>query len=326
MSIRDRRRRFDFFSRLIDDPDGDGYLVEVIPDPSRYEWRERGGERLLFDRLDKCFLPPEFLHQVAEYAASHPPHMEPPDILDAAEYTRSRVALIRDRLDGKAPSPDLSDKSAAFLDRLRDRDTGFVIASVDLVASTSLWRTIDRDTCIRVLQTTQHEFAEAVARFHGHVLKYTGDGLIAYFAEPTITAKSDLAIDCALTLHRLMYTTINPLLRDRGLPALAIRTGMDVDEARVTVTGSAATKLQVDILGEVVNLATKIQQQVAAPGDICVRAALERNLHTHWRKLCHPSELPTDWPHTDFDGSPYRVFAFTPAWTKPHVPEVDSSS
>lgn len=313
MSIRDRRRRFDFCSRVVPDPEGDGFLIEITPDPSRYEWHEVNGEQVLFDKLDGCRLPPGFLRKVAEYTATHPTHVEPPQIRDAAEYVRIRTPLIRERLEGRIASATLCDRSTAFLEDLREQDIGFIIVSADLVASTDLWRAVDRDRCVLIFQTVQHEFSEVVAGFHGHVLSYAGDGLIAFFAQPTIMSKADLAIDCALTLHRLLYTAVNPLLGAHDLPRLELRIGMDVDDARVTITGSPTTKSQLDILGEVVSLTTKIQQ-IATPGVICVGAALERNLHTRWRKFLHPCALPSDWPHADFDNSPYQVFACRPLW------------
>jgi len=55
------------------------------------------------------------------------------------------------------------------------------------------------DELARVIPIALFEFSLAIPAFHGHVLKYTGDGLIAYFAEPSFLTKNDLALDCALT-------------------------------------------------------------------------------------------------------------------------------
>ena len=59
----------------------------------------------------------------------------------------------------------------------------------------------DRQTFARTIDVVLTEMAELVARFYGHVLKYTGNGLIAYFAPPTFNVKADAALDRAYLLE-----------------------------------------------------------------------------------------------------------------------------
>jgi len=96
--------------------------------------------------------------------------------------------------------------------------------------STRLQTTSNRRTFARTINTVLTELAELVAIFHGQVLRYTGDGLIAYFAEPSFIIKSDNAADCAYCARRLIYDAVNPELQQAGLPTIDVRLGLDGGE------------------------------------------------------------------------------------------------
>ena len=55
---------------------------------------------------------------------------------------------------------------------------------VDLVNSTALAARLDPEEMAEVLRTYQSAVAAAIARFEGHVAKYMGDGVLAYFGYP----------------------------------------------------------------------------------------------------------------------------------------------
>jgi adenylate cyclase len=152
-----------------------------------------------------------------------------------------------------------------------------------------------------------HEASRMIVRFNGYVLKYTGDGLIAYFPAPSFNAQHDLAIDCASCLRLLIHTAINSSIKKLGLPAVEIRFGIEAGEASVVTIGSNDAKQQKDIIGSVINLAAKIQGK-AAPGEIYVGEMAEQNMHTMWRRLCEPVTAGEEWPYTHSDGKPYRIY------------------
>jgi class 3 adenylate cyclase len=92
-----------------------------------------------------------------------------------------------------------------------------------------------------------------VPLFHGHVLMCTGDGLIAFVAEPSFNSMNDLAVDCALTMRRLISDAVNSALNAERLPSLSVRIGLEAGDAYVVTLDSATTKRDSDIVGEVVN-------------------------------------------------------------------------
>lgn len=281
------------------------------PNPERYEWVERDGEQVLYDKFDRMYFPKNVFSQMAEQLKGLPITYEKQRIDDAKRYIASRRRHIEAMLDGQGPEDGLVDKSEEFLDALAGDELGFVILSIDVVGSTNLATTVDPKLYRTIIRTLLYELSETIPLFNGHVLKYTGDGLVAYFPEPSFMRKNDLALDCALTLRGLVRDALNPALRKRGMPEVDVRIGIDAGQAFVETIGSPETKRHRDIIGDVVNLAVKIQGQ-APPGGIYLGQIAVQNLHTNWRKGCTPGEIPADWPYKDSRGEPYAFHRFGP--------------
>jgi class 3 adenylate cyclase len=55
---------------------------------------------------------------------------------------------------------------------------------VDLVGSTALASQLDPEEMAELLRAYQAAVAGAIARFEGHIAKYMGDGVLAYFGYP----------------------------------------------------------------------------------------------------------------------------------------------
>ncbi|MFC2099425.1 adenylate/guanylate cyclase domain-containing protein [Candidatus Bipolaricaulota bacterium] len=288
-----------------------GILETVMkPDPRRYDWVEDEGHRYLYDRYDEIFFPEEMVAKRLLELSAGPIGFQPPTIRYAPTYVRDRLDQIRRRL-AESPSCDQpqppSDKSEEFLEALSDHELGFAILAIDLVGSTKLITQLPSSVYSRIIDTLLYECSHVVPQFRGHVLKYTGDGLIAYFPEPSFIIMNDLAIDCAMTLHGLVYAAINPCLTEIGLPTIDVRLGLDSGQATVKVLGSGQTKRHADVIGAAISLASKVQS-IARPSGVCMGETLNRNLHVMWREICEPQSTPGDWPYSGSDGQPYMVF------------------
>lgn len=282
------------------------------PDPRRYEWRREGEKTYLYDKFDRVVFPEDILAQLAEKLEGLPLYYEPQKIGDAEAYVRSRRTSILSLLNGEQPPPTFADPSDDFLASVQAEKLEFAILSLDLVGSTKLATTLPAAEYSRVIQACLFEISEVVPLFHGHVLKYTGDGIIAYFPAPSFITKNDLALDCALTLRRLVYHGLNPALVQTGRSPIDVRIGLDSGEAAVLVIGSPNTKQRKDIIGAVISLACKIQSR-APIGGIALGEITVRNLHTRWRPMCVEMEMEETWkyahPHTS---APYRVYKIEP--------------
>lgn len=279
----------------------------LVPDPRRYEHKEMDGTDGWYDLFDHTFIPDDVLADMARRMPGTPMYYQPQEISDAEEYVRSRRGAINLALDGNAPEPTFEDKSEAFLQSLARNKLGFVILSIDVVGSTKLSQAVSDENYARIIAAAVSELSLVVPQFHGQVLNYTGDGFIAYFAEPSFTTKNDLAIDCALTLRLMLYRAINPALEARGLPKLGIRIGLDSGDAVVVTLGDPRTKQHKDIIGAVVNLAAKIQAR-AAPGTILVGETVDQNLHVAWREQLQEFDPGREWPYKNVNGDPCAIW------------------
>lgn len=307
---KDASFRFDMTFEIVAMDEEPGRVeFEMRPNPHRYEWVERNGERMLYDKFDRMYFSKDVFRQMAEQLQDLPITYEKQRIDDAKTYIASRRGHIEAMLNGNGPDDGLADKSEEFLDALAGDEFGFVILSIDVVGSTKLATTVDPKVYRTMIRTLLYELSETIPLFNGHVLKYTGDGLVAYFPEPSFIRKNDLALDCALTLRGLVRDALNPKLREREMPALDVRIGIDAGQAFVETVGSPETKRHRDIIGDVVSLATKIQGQ-APPGGIYLGQIAVQNLHTDWRKICMLVDVPSDWSYKDSRGESYPFYRF----------------
>lgn len=301
--------RIDFLieKKVIDEENG---IVEflVYPDPRRYDWEEREDGRWLCDKYEHFCYPELMVKELLEKEMKNLPiYFQPAEISDASEYLKSRVSLIRDKIRKKPEEYEFVDKSEDFLNSLKKDKLRFVILSLDIVGSTKIALEMDEEKYAEQIKIVLDELSNIIPKFRGYVLKYTGDGLIAYFPEPSFVTMHDLAIDCALTMRALIYVILNPIFEEEGFRSLDIRIGLDSGESIIKIIGSTEAKQQKDIIGEVVSITAKIQGE-AKPREIFMGESFTRNLHVSWRQLCEEVKQTRDWGKRSFDGSRYKIF------------------
>jgi class 3 adenylate cyclase len=81
-----------------------------------------------------------------------------------------------------APTPDQRPGMAATPAGVARRQ--LTVMFVDLVGSTALSARLDPEEMGAVLRGYQNAVAGEIARFEGHVAKFMGDGVLAYFGWP----------------------------------------------------------------------------------------------------------------------------------------------
>ncbi len=304
----DDRFRIDFIFTPIKNGKKPGSIrVRIEPDPRRYNWVEKNGIRFLYDKFDKTYFTESHYLNLIKQAQDIPITLERPEIIDAEKYVLSRKKKIIDQLSRKIQSGPPIDKSEEFLSSLKKDKHGFVILSLDIVGSTQLAIKLSPDNYTRLISTVLNEINEIIPLFKGFVLKNTGDGIIAFFPEPSFIIKHDMAIDCALTLRRLIYQSINPILNQEKFPTIEIRIGLESGNASVTTIGSPKGKIHKDIIDLIVNLAAKIQS-IAKPGSIYFGNTIYRNLHVMWKEVSEQVKDIKNWKYKDSNGQPYRIY------------------
>lgn len=307
----DNRRRMDLISEVVSIDKATGHVeVRLQPDPRRYKWIEMEGKKYLHDFFDRELIPEDVFIEGMKNMAGLPIYLHDSKIDDGDIYVASRIHLIRDMLVKGPPQSTFEDKSEEFLQSLVNESLGFAILSIDIANSTAISGRYDPQAYARIICTFLYELSELVPAHHGHVLKYTGDGLIAYFPEPNYVGKNDMAIQCAQIMRRMVCEAINPELENLGKPGIQIRIGLESGDAVIVSIGSPAAKHQRDIIGSVISLAAKIEKE-ASPGQILMGESLNRNIHTSWRLRCVEVQAPEPWLKKNTNGIPYRLFRLT---------------
>ncbi|TIW61020.1 MAG: hypothetical protein E5V49_13080 [Mesorhizobium sp.] len=138
----------------------------------------------------------------------------------------------------------------------------------DLVGSTALSQGMDPEDLRAIIRSFQDAAAGAIARFEGHVAKFMGDGVLAYFGYPRAHEDdAERAVRAGIALVEAIHG-----LRNGEVTALDARVGIATGLAVVgDVVGEGGAREEAAV-GETLNLAARLQQ-IAAPGAVVVAAA-----------------------------------------------------
>jgi class 3 adenylate cyclase/predicted ATPase len=141
----------------------------------------------------------------------------------------------------------------------------------DLVGSTALAARLDPEEMGRVIRAYQGCCTEAVERWGGHVAKYMGDGVLAYFGWPQAHEdEAERAVRAGLAILNALVGLETPA----GKP-LAARIGIATGLVMVgELVGEGAAQEEA-VVGETPNLAARLQA-LAAPGSVVIAASTRR--------------------------------------------------
>jgi class 3 adenylate cyclase/predicted ATPase len=144
---------------------------------------------------------------------------------------------------------------------------------VDLVGSTALSAQLDPEDMREVIRGYQDAVVVEIARFEGHVAKFMGDGVLAYFGYPQ--AHEDDA-ERAVRAGLALAGTVAQLKAPTG-GALSSRVGIATGLVVVgDLVGEGAAQEQA-VIGDTPNLAARLQG-IAAPGRVVIADATRRLL------------------------------------------------
>jgi class 3 adenylate cyclase len=135
----------------------------------------------------------------------------------------------------------------------------------DLVGSTALSQRLDPEDLREVMRSYQDTLAGVVTRFEGHVAKFLGDGVLAFFGWPR--AYEDQA-ERAVRSGLAAVKAVAKLKAEDG-QTLEARVGIATGQVVIgDIVGETATEADA-VSGETPNLAARLQG-VAAPGQVVI--------------------------------------------------------
>jgi class 3 adenylate cyclase len=145
----------------------------------------------------------------------------------------------------------------------------------DLVGSTEIATRLDPEEWRETIARYHAAASEAVSRFGGHVAKYLGDGIMAYFGWP---AAHDNDAELAGRASLAMLDVISKLNQQSGTGfslsspmRLSARVGIDSG----TVVVGAGAGQEAEVFGDVPNIAARVQS-AAEPDTVLITAAAHR--------------------------------------------------
>ena len=176
---------------------------------------------------------------------------------------RKRLLAAAARLSAAArPADETAATDAGWIEPERRHLT---VLFCDLVGSTALSVKLDPEDLSKLMNRYLSACGAIVRRFDGHVAKYVGDGVQAYFGWPR--AHEDDA-ERAVRAGLAMAAAVAELAGPDGTP-LATRIGIASGVVVVGDTVGTSDAPSEDIVGQTPNLAARLQAR-AAPGQVLI--------------------------------------------------------
>jgi class 3 adenylate cyclase len=138
----------------------------------------------------------------------------------------------------------------------------------DLVGSTEMAARLDPEEWRETVAGYHRVAAEAITRFGGHVAKYLGDGVMAFFGYPEA---HDNDAERAARAGLAILDAIAELNEQSGRRKLSARVGID---SGAVVVGASAGK-EADVFGDAPNIASRVQS-AADPDTVLITDAVHR--------------------------------------------------
>lgn len=157
------------------------------------------------------------------------------------------------------------------------RATEASVLFADLVGFTAFAERADPQDVAALLEGFFNHAVEAVFDAGGTLDKFIGDAVMAFFGAPL--AQPDharRAVEAALTIQRDLVEW-NRDLRGEGLPEVVARIAVNSGPVVVGDVGSAR-RVDYTVLGNTVNVAARMEQFVARPGDVVMGEETHRLL------------------------------------------------
>jgi class 3 adenylate cyclase/predicted ATPase/ABC-type transport system involved in cytochrome c biogenesis ATPase subunit len=147
------------------------------------------------------------------------------------------------------------------------------VVFVDLVGSTALSQALDPEELRETFRSYQNAVAGEIVRFEGHIAKFMGDGVIAYFGWPKAHEDEvERAVRAGLAVVEIVPKLSTPAPR-----RLNVRVGIATGLVVVGDLLGQGLAREEAVTGETPNLAARLQE-VAAPGEVIVSAGARRML------------------------------------------------
>lgn len=149
------------------------------------------------------------------------------------------------------------------------REVTFLVS--DLRGFTALSSRMRPDDVIRIVNRFLAPMVDIIARYKGTVDEFQGDGILAFFGAPLVSADDpERAVACAVEMQRALVE-INAEQKNHGLPALHMGIGINTGQVIVGNIGSEK-RTKYGAMGSPINMAYRIESSTVS-GQVLISAA-----------------------------------------------------
>lgn len=274
-------------------------------DPNRYERRVENNEEGFYDKNEKIFIPEAVFRILMDEITVQPIQSAETKIEELYAYIMESQMRVKRAISQGLKFETAIVPSEQYLQEHLNTMLNMVVLYVDIAGSTNMGMKLPTDKLATLIKIFVQEMSFVVSGYHGYVLKYAGDSVIAYFpAESNTNEVCTNAINCARTMMKIIEHAINPVLLENGYPELKVKIGLDVGENQIVRLGD-----NIDILGYTISITGKIIE-IAEPGQIIVGSWIYNSLEKPFKELFTKMELSdTVWNYKDSkEGKIYTLY------------------
>ena len=161
-----------------------------------------------------------------------------------------------------------------LLKRHVNSNTSIVVLYIDINGSTRMSISLPPTTFASLVQVFSQEARLVILGHGGYVLKYVGDSIIGIFpAEYDNKKASENALNCAISMLSVIRECINPIMRSKNLPEIAVKIGLEQGPSLVILYGKSIDRAPIDLVGPCISMASKIMS-AASTNQILVGQSL----------------------------------------------------
>jgi len=287
-------------------------LVKSIFESEKFEKITKNGEIMYFDKDIKVYIPKENISALVHEITADTHSGKKLDNTDE-HYDLCQVRVMRLLKKGLPDFNSISYKtvfmkylSQQFLMSNTNSELWFSSLYVDLVGSTLMSMKLNNEQMTTLVNIFTQEMTSIVSANNGHVLKYAGDAVIAFFPKSNSNKNTD-ALKCAQDMLDMLERGINSALVRNDFDSLSIRIGIESGTNKIMVIGHT-----VDIIGKTMNIAAKVTS-IAKPNGIAIGANYYEQLAPKIQKMFSKIELDSDWKYKSEDGTAYKVYENVPS-------------
>ncbi len=178
------------------------------------------------------------------------------------------IAALAEPASAPRAESSIPAEPAARVRRVEAERRQLTVMFVDLVGSTELSGRLDPEDMREVIRGYQNAVAAEITRFEGHVAKFMGDGVLAYFGWPRAHEdEAERAVRASLAITEAVHGLVTPA-GEQLAARVGIATGLVVVGDLV---GESASEAQA-VVGDTPNLAARLQT-LAQPGQVVIADA-----------------------------------------------------